>query len=138
MINAIHTALSGLMAASKKIDASASNIANLQTAGSLSDPNKAEPYTPIETTQTAKSGLGGNNIGVKSEFTAKDPPFIPSYSPNSPFADENGIIGLPNVNLAEEAINIKLAETSFKANLKIIKIASDMTDELLDSFDREV
>ncbi|MCC7305783.1 MAG: flagellar biosynthesis protein FlgC, partial [Alphaproteobacteria bacterium] len=35
MINAIATALSGLTAATKKVAATASNIANLQTVGSL-------------------------------------------------------------------------------------------------------
>ena len=46
MINSISIALTGLAAASKKINASASNIANLQTTGSLKEGEQA-PYTPI-------------------------------------------------------------------------------------------
>ena len=137
MINAIQTALSGLFAASRKIEASASNIANLQTVGSLDDPDN-KPYTPLTTKQTTVTDTNGTGLGVKSEFVPKDPPFVSVFSPDSPFADENGIIGIPNVNLAEEAVNIQLAKVAFKANLKIIEAAKEMSDALLRTFDKKV
>ena len=40
--------------------------------------------------------------------------------------------------LIEDIVDIKVAETSYKANLKTLKVADDLTRELLNSFDREV
>lgn len=137
MINAILTGLSGLHAATKKLEASASNIANLQTAGSL-EAGKQAPYTPIGTQQSTVTDSSGNGLGVRSDYVPKDPAFVPAYDPDSPFADENGIIGLPNVNLAEEAVNINIAEITFKANLKTIQAASDLSKELFRVFDERV
>lgn len=42
------------------------------------------------------------------------------------------------VNLSEEAVNLSLAETSYKANLAVIQTVNELTDELLDSFDKKV
>lgn len=137
MINAIHIALSGLAAASKKIEAGASNIANLTTTGSLSDKSHP-PYSARTTVQESVTDSEGNGLGVKSNVIPKSTPFVPAFSPDSPFADEDGIIGVPNVNLAEEAVNIQIAETAFKANIKIIEAAADLSDELLGIFDDEV
>ena len=39
------------------------------------------------------------------------------------------------IDLSEEAVNLLLAETEFKANLATIKTADELTDELLDIFD---
>ncbi|HPF79179.1 MAG TPA: hypothetical protein PLF01_07815 [Alphaproteobacteria bacterium] len=40
--------------------------------------------------------------------------------------------------LIEDIVDIKTAETAYKANLKTLQVAGDLTDELLKSFDREV
>lgn len=131
MIESIGIALTGLDAASKRLSASASNIANLQTVGSLEDGRQA-PYTPIDTQQTARE-----NGGVNTTFVQRDPAFVPAFDPDSPFADENGVIGVPNINLAEEAVNITLAEITYKANLKTLQAASDLTKELFNAVDEE-
>ncbi|MCB9989694.1 MAG: flagellar biosynthesis protein FlgC [Rhodospirillales bacterium] len=136
-MNVIQSALSGLHAASKKIEAGASNIANLQTSGSLEAGKKA-PYSALTTRQTAITDAQGNGLGVKVDIVAKDTPFVPAYDPDSPFANTDGEIGVPNVDLAEEAVNINLAEITYKANLKTLQAASDMEKELLGMFDEKV
>lgn len=137
MINTIQIALSGLAAASKKVEASASNIANLTTGGSLADPAKA-PYSAVTTVQQAVTDQNGNGLGVKATAIPKNTPFVPAYDPDSPFADANGLIGVPNVNLAEEAVNLTLAETTFKANVKVIEAASELSEDLLRIFDDRI
>ncbi len=137
MINAIQIALSGLAAASKKVEAAASNIANMTTSGSLTDPDKA-PYGVLTTTQQAVTDQDGNVLGVRADIVPKNTPFIPAYDPDSPFANEDGLIGVPNVNLAGEAVNLNLAEITFKANLKVIEAASDLSEDLLRVFDDRV
>lgn len=129
MINAIHIALSGLAASTKRVATSASNIANLTTTGSIEEGGKA-PYSSLTTTQE-NININGEGAGVKASTIPQNTPFVPSFDPDSPFANSEGIIGVPNTNLAEEAVNISLAETTFKANLKIIEIASELQEEVV-------
>ena len=141
MINAIHIALSGLLASQSRAGASASNIANMTTSGSLTD-SENPPYKAVTTVQEAVagggSGPGETGGGVRAAVVPARTPFVPAYSPDSPFADERGMIGVPNVDLAAEAVNLNLAEISFRANFKVIEKANEMTDALLRSFDRKV
>ena len=132
MINAIGIALSGLLGASRKVEAVASNVANLNTAGSL-EPGGPAPYESV-TTASAAQEAGG----VKTDIIPKDPAFVPAYDPDSPFANGDGLIGVPNTDLAEESVNLTLAKAAYRANLAVIKTADEMQDELLKSFDREV
>jgi len=127
MINAIGIALSGLKAASKQAEASASNIANLQTAD----------YTPLTAQQTAQTDQSGNGQGVRSDFVPKTQPFTPSYDPDSPFANGEGYVNTPNVDLAEEAVNLTIAKTAYKANVAVLETVQDMSKELLEAFDEE-
>ena len=51
--------------------------------------------------------------------------------------------GLPNdkgdeVNLSEEAVNLMTAKTAYKANVAVIKVTEELTEELLNTFDKEV
>ena len=129
MINTISIALTGLNAATQKLNAAASNVANITTAGSLDDKNNT-PYDALTTRQTSLQ-----NGGVKSEIVSSGRPFVPSFDPDSPFANSEGIIGTPNVDLAEEAVNFTLAELTYKANISTLKTAEEMSDELLNIFD---
>ena len=131
MINTIGIALTGLNSASLRVNASASNIANAFTSGSLEEGGQA-PYTPLTTTSAAQE-----QGGVTTQYTVQTPAFTPAYDPDSPFANEEGYIGVPNVDIAEEAINLKLAEISYKANISVVKTAESMFDALLDSVDKK-
>ena len=42
------------------------------------------------------------------------------------------------MNLAEEAVNLQLASTTYKANLKTIEAVGQMENALLNIFDRKV
>ena len=133
MIGAISTALTGMFAASKRVEASANNIANASSAGSL-DPNSPnQPYQALETIQT--SNVDG---GTSATNIPKNPGFVNAYAPDSPFANADGQVGVPNVDMAEEAVNLKLAEIAYKANISVLKTASEMSDELLNTFDERV
>ena len=40
--------------------------------------------------------------------------------------------------IIEDIVDIKLAETAYKANLETIKVANELTEELLSTFDETV
>lgn len=43
-----------------------------------------------------------------------------------------------NANTIEDIVDIKVAQTSYEANLKVMKVADDLTKELLRTFDETV
>lgn len=133
MIKAIGIALNGLNAATQRAAASASNIANINTVGSLEESGQA-PYSALT---TVSKTLGPETGGLRTDVVQKDPPFVPAFDPNSPFANEEGVVGAPNVSLEEEIVQLKIAELSYKANIATIKTAEDMSRELLSLFDDE-
>ena len=130
MINPISVSVSGLQAASKKAEVTANNIVNADTVGSR-DPNSPQQAYKPQTVQNL-SVEGG---GVRAVSLDRQPSFVPSYSPDSPFADEEGLINAPNVNLDEELINLKLAENAYKANTVALKTGIEMADTLREALD---
>lgn len=137
MINTIQIALSGMNAASRKVEASASNIANMTTTGALTPENGPAPYQPVTVAQSAIALPNGESGGVRADTVLTARPFTPSYAPGSPFADDNGLVGTPAIDLAEETVNLQIASHSYKANAKTITIAGEMQDALLGMFDRK-
>ncbi len=133
MIGAISNALTGLVAASKRAEASASNIANAFSSGSLDPASPNQPYSALTTVQTT-NGTGG----VTATNIPKKPGFVNAFAPDSPFANSTGQVGAPNVDLSEEIINLKLAEISYKANIATLKTAGEIEDTLLKAFDKRV
>lgn len=135
MVNSIQTSLSGLIASSRKIEVASSNIANSQTTGSLTDANNA-PYSALRT-QLTSTNTGDSNAGVRATAVERDPPFVPAFDPDSPFADTDGYIGAPNVNLGEELVITKEAEFAYKANAQLIKTGGELFDTLIEAVDKD-
>lgn len=140
MVSAINNALGGLHASSKRVQASASNIANVRTSVPTEDARvrpvsapretrrEGEPpvYEPVRVHQ--ESVRGG---GVRSEFVPYEPPHVPVYAPDDRRADADGMIARPNVDHATEFVNMIQAEKAYSANLKVIRTENDMIGALL-------
>ncbi|MDY0029453.1 MAG: flagellar basal body rod C-terminal domain-containing protein [Pseudobdellovibrionaceae bacterium] len=134
MINPISIALSGLAAASKKAEVASNNIVNADVVGATDPSSSNQAYTP-RTTVSKSLSANGQGSGVQAVVLNRDPAFVPSFSPDSPFADANGLVNAPNVNLDEELVNMKVAENAYKANAQVIKTSAEMQDALRDALD---
>jgi flagellar basal-body rod protein FlgC len=130
-MNPISIALSGMQAASVRLNASASNVANLRTNGRLPSAGGTSSapaaYAPLRVDQVEVSG-GGTAANVSTA----SPSYTPSYDPTAPYADGNGMVAAPNVDLANEAVQQITAKYEFAASAAIMRAASDMTKTLLD------
>ena len=124
-------ATSGLAAASRRLEVSASNVANALDSGPLPgapNPTRAPPaYVPQRLDQTAVAGGG-----TATTVTNVSPSYAPSYDPTAPYADKNGQVAAPNVDLANEALQQITARYAFAANAKVVQVASELTKALLD------
>ncbi|MBI1326591.1 MAG: hypothetical protein GC136_03010 [Alphaproteobacteria bacterium] len=122
---AIGTALSGLTAQSKKLGVAASNIANAHTTGHLDKDELPHPYIALETVI-----VGSGDGSVRTSVVARDPGTVEAYDPDSPYADEDGMVGAPSVNIDEEMITTLQAAQAYKANAALIRTAKEMQEEL--------
>jgi flagellar basal-body rod protein FlgC len=133
MSNISTIALSGMNAATRRLDVSASNVANVMTTGALPDADGTVPagapqaYDPLELVQTASAGGG-----VQTSVTTAKPSTIAVSDPQAPFANQNGLVAAPNVDLAQEFVGQMLASYSFAANATVMKADNRMTETLLD------
>jgi flagellar basal-body rod protein FlgC len=133
MSNISTIALSGMNAATRRLDVSASNVANVMTTGALPDADGTVPagapqaYDPLEVVQTASAGGG-----VQTSVTTAKPSTIAVSDPQAPFANQNGLVAAPNVDLAQELVGQMLASYSFAANATVMKADNRMTETLLD------
>jgi flagellar basal-body rod protein FlgC len=120
---------SGLHASAKRIAVAADNIANVNSTKQLQNGQVVnEPYH-AKKTQTISNALGGV---FKVEVLDANPPTKTMFNPNADNADANGSSEVPNVDLAQEMIDQRIASYDFKANLKSIKVQDNMLQNLLD------
>jgi flagellar basal-body rod protein FlgC len=126
-------ALSGLNAASRRLQVSASNVANAQSTGALPNADGTVPagapqaYAPLELVQTASAGGG-----VQTSVTAVTPSTTAVFDPQASFANQDGLVASPNVDLAQEFVGQLLASYSYAANATVLKADDRMTQSLLD------
>ena len=127
MIPGVSTALSGLMASSKRLEVSASNTANLRTTGAVPGNAGPEAYQPLQPVQSSIAG-GGTITGARPI----SPAYLPAYEPDSSFTDAAGMVAVPNVDPAAETVAQISAKHAYLFNLKTIGAADAMTKSLLD------
>ena len=143
MTPAIASARSGMLASLARLNASASNIANVRTTGPLPESPAAQPiadgpegtprvFQPVDVVLKSAGGQNGSG-GVTATYRPRLPAYVRHHDPSAAFADAEGIVAAPNVDLAEEAVGILEASLLFRANLAVLETADAMTQSLLDT-----
>lgn len=79
----------------------------------------------------ALSTSGGGGV-IAEEVVESDNPFVPVYDPTHPDADEDGYVMMPNVNSAEEMVDLMAATRAYEANVTALNIAKSMALKALD------
>jgi flagellar basal-body rod protein FlgC len=124
-------AASGMAAASLRLQTAASNIANARTTGALPGPDTPDDapqaYTPLRVDQVEISG--GGTLGRVSPAATER---VPEYDPSAPYANEEGMVAAPNVDLGQELIQAMVAKYSFAANAAVMRTAAQMNKAVLD------
>ena len=155
---AFNISASGLSAQRKKLDAIASNIANVNTTRTES----GEPYrrkmavmetmdipsferylresklklrvTRPDHMRLARKAriLSNAHAGVEARIEEDPTEYRRVYDPTHPDADENGYVYLPNINVVSEMVDMISASRAYEANLSSIETAKRMAREALD------
>jgi len=136
MTDAVHISLSGMQAQKKRLLSSAANIANLTTSGAGPQnppPDAPEVFRPLSTAQKAVVTGSGSGAGVSAQITQAENGTTLVFDPSSPFADENGMIAVPEISLEREIVNLLLTKNAYKANALALKTAAETEKELLNT-----
>ena len=125
-------ATSGMAAATRRLEVSARNVANVLSAGPLpsADANvraSYSAYVPLRVDQVETAG-GGTAANV----SPVSPSQVPAYDPEAPYADANGMVASPNVDLADEMVQQMVARYTFAMNAGVLRTNADMMKSLLD------
>jgi flagellar basal-body rod protein FlgC len=140
-------ATSGLSAASLRVNVAASNIANISTTGPLPAsggsgasagagsssiaPTFPAAYVPLRVDQVSQSSSSTPG-GTVATVSTVSPSYTAQSDPSAPFANQDGLVAAPNVDLANEFAQLAIAKYSFIANAKVIQAYSETEDALLD------
>lgn len=131
MSDALSIAASGMRAAATRLQVSASNVANALSAGPLptaaNSANFPAAYIPLRVDQT--DVVGGGTVATAKPVT---PSYVASYDPTAPYADSNGMVAMPNVDLTDEMAQLSSIRFAFAANAYVARVDMRMMNSLLD------
>jgi flagellar basal-body rod protein FlgC len=147
-MSTLSIATSGLSGASLRLNVAASNIANVLTTGPLpatggsgasgggagtasNNSNLPAVYVPLQVNQVDQSS-GSTPGGTVATVSAVSPGFVPQSDPGAPFANQDGLVAAPNVDLASEFVQLLTAKYAFAANAKVVQTYYGTTKSLLD------
>jgi len=131
---------SGMNAQSIRLNTTASNLANAQSvSSSIEDTYRArKPVFQHIQSQYLDRGLVpvdldhdvGNGVKVAA-IVEKDGPLNIRYEPTHPFADEEGYVYYPNVNVVEEMADMMSASRSYTVNVEVFNTAKTLMQKTL-------
>ncbi|MBV8465717.1 MAG: flagellar basal body rod protein FlgC [Burkholderiales bacterium] len=123
-------ASSAMTAQSIRLNATASNLANADSAtSSTGQPYRAKQVVFSATQMTQNQPLA---VGVKVAAVSEDssPPRL-VYDPKNPLADAKGYVAMPNVDVVEEMTNMIAASRSYQTNADMMNTAKTLLQHTL-------
>jgi flagellar basal-body rod protein FlgC len=138
ILTALKISGSGLKAERARLNVTAMNLANANTTRTMEGgPYKAKSVVfgsrPVE---SFRDTLDSTTARLRQVEVVKvvedDKPFKEVYDPSHPDADENGIVRFPNVDTAEQMVDMISARRGYEANVTAIDAVKSMALKALD------
>ena len=123
LFNVFSIAGSALTAQSARLNAVASNLANADSVVGAD----GQPYRAKQVVFAAMpvGSEGGQGVQVTQVVNSAAPlPLV--YDPKSPYADKQGYVSMPNVNVVEEMTNMISASRSYQTNAEVMNTAKSL------------
>jgi flagellar basal-body rod protein FlgC len=122
LFNIFNVAGSGMSAQSQRLNATASNLANVDSVTSPTGEAYRAKAVVFESVPTASGATG-----VRVREVVEDPsPLKQVYDPKHPMADDKGYVSMPNVNPVDEMVNMLSASRSYQNNVETMNAAKSM------------
>ena len=128
-------ALSALEVQRARMELIASNLANARTTRTPGGGPYRRRLPVLEATRfrRAEDSVAPWVRGVAVRQVTTDPrPFVYRYEPGHPDADENGFVAYPNVDPAEEMVDMVIAARAYEASVNVVKTVRAMNESALE------
>lgn len=136
LLEALSASASALTAERARIETAVSNIANAETTrGPDAQPyRRRDVVLASEPVATFDAALGdAQAVGVRVAGVVEDrAAFRTRYEPSHPDANADGYVSLPNVDSAEEMVDMLSAARAYQANLTAIGLIRDLVQRALE------
>lgn len=137
--NIFDIAGTGMNAQTLRLNTTASNLANAESASSSIDQVYRARHPVFSAVhEQAMSSYAVSDFdapavaGVKVDgIVESDAPLVRRYEPDHPKADKDGYVFYPNVNPVEELTNMISASRSFQMNVEVMNSAKQMMQRVL-------
>ena len=115
---------SALSAQSLRLNTTASNLANAESAAG---PDGKVYRAKQVVFQTNPLGTGAESAGVSVARVVEDSADPKrTYDPKHPQADADGYVSMPNVNVVDEMVNMISASRSYQTNVEVMNTAKTL------------
>ena len=133
LITGIDITAGALNAQKTRLDIVAQNIANAQTTRTPEGGPYQRQVVSFETELVRREGSGASLQSVRvGGITSDRTPGQQVYNPQHPDAGPDGLVTMPNVNLAYEMVDLITAFRAYEANLSVVKNARQMAMKALE------
>jgi flagellar basal-body rod protein FlgC len=117
---------SAMSAQSVRLNATASNLANANTAAGRAD-QAYRARQPVFQTVMDEQALDPATAGVRvAQVTESTVAPQRIYEPGHPQADAQGYVYLPNVNVVDEMVNMISASRSYQNSVEVLNTSKDL------------
>jgi flagellar basal-body rod protein FlgC len=130
-ISGVEVTSSALTAQKMRLDIVAQNIANAQTTRTPEGGPYQRKVVNFETELLQKSGgasLSAVRVGGITNDTTEGQKV---FNPQHPDAGADGLVQMPNVNLAFEMVDLITASRAYEANLSVMKSSRTLSQQTL-------
>jgi len=130
LMKSIKIAAAGMRVQGVRLKVISENIAN---ADSLSPVPGGDPYRrKVVTFENALDRTLGTELVKVHKIDVDSAEFRKSYNPGHPAADKSGYVRMPNVNALMEMMDMREAQRSYQANLRIVDVSKKLMARTVD------
>ncbi len=129
---------SGMSAQSLRLNTTASNMANANSAASSADQTyraRHPVFAPMfndAMSEMFNGATGAASAGVRVAGIVEDSrPLQPRFEPGNPMANEEGFVYYPNVDIVEEMTNMISSSRAFQLNVDVMTAARTMMQRVM-------
>lgn len=130
LMKSIKIAAAGMRVQGVRLKVISENIAN---ADSMSPVPGGDPYRrKVVTFENVLDRTLGTELVKVRNIDVDSSEFRKNYNPGHPAADKAGYVSLPNVNALVEMMDMREAQRSYEANLRIIDVSKKLVARTVD------
>ncbi len=123
LFSSISVAGSGMGVYKTWIDATADNVANVNTITSTDEPAFQERFVVAAANERGAGRIGDGARVAGVLFGDAEGRLV--YDPANPLADEDGMVRAPDMNLSDQMTNLIIAQRAYQANVTVFERARD-------------